>query len=132
MLLVSVSAHDTLPTLINLNFWRVSYIRPTQRNGKTASLASNIFICYGGRCLYQRSLCVEGCYFCVLGSPQIVGIVAKHKTKTLTTLLGTINPSHLKNAGELLNKIRNTNWENKLIANLDIQSIYPLKNISSN
>ena len=50
--------------------------------------------------------------------------IVKHITKILTPLLGTINPSHLKTSGNLLNKIKNINMKNKLQANFDIQFLY--------
>ena len=39
-------------------------------------------------------------------------------------LLGTISPSRLKSSGDLLNKIRNINMDNKHTASLNIQSLY--------
>ena len=35
-----------------------------------------------------------------------------------------ISPSHLKKAGDLLNSIKNINMKDKILANLDIQSLY--------
>ena len=39
-------------------------------------------------------------------------------------MLGTVNPSHLKNSADLLNRIRNTNMKNKQLTSLDIVSLY--------
>ena len=53
--------------------------------------------------------------------------IAKYLTKILTSLLGIISPSHFKKkkkTGNLLNKIRCINMENKLLASFDIQSLY--------
>ena len=55
-------------------------------------------------------------------SPIISGIgtaphnIVKSIAKISSPLLGTINFSHLKNSGNLLNKIRNMIIENKLVA----------------
>ena len=42
----------------------------------------------------------------------------------LSPLLGTISNSHIRNSGDLLNKINNLNMENKSLASLDIKSLY--------
>ena len=50
--------------------------------------------------------------------------IAKSIAKLLTPLLGTISPSHLKNSGDLIQKLHNLNVENKLLASLDVKSLY--------
>ena len=50
--------------------------------------------------------------------------IAKTLAKTLTPLLGTISSSHLKNSGDLINKIKDINVENKQLASLDVVSLY--------
>ena len=62
-----------------------------------------------------------------LGStPRIIRSLAKISTP----LLGTISNLHVKNSGNLLNKIDNINIKNKSLASQDIKSLYT--NISVN
>ena len=60
--------------------------------------------------------------------------IAHTIAKILTPLLSTINPSHVKNSGDLLNKIENINVQNKTMSSLDIPSLFtniPIKNAST-
>ena len=50
--------------------------------------------------------------------------IARKLAKTLSPLLGKISTSHLKNSGDLINRIRDLNMENKLMASLDVTSLY--------
>lgn len=45
-------------------------------------------------------------------------------SRILTSLLSTMSPSHIKNSGELLNKLKNIDIKNKYMASLDIKSLY--------
>ena len=54
--------------------------------------------------------------------------------KILTPLLGIISPSHIINSGDLLNKIKDMNIQNKTMNSLDITSLYidiPVKRAST-
>ena len=50
--------------------------------------------------------------------------IAKETTKILTPFLGTISPAHIKNSGELLEKLKNINMTNKSLTSLDVESLY--------
>ena len=50
--------------------------------------------------------------------------IARALAKILTPLLGTISPSHLKNSGDLINKLQNIDTRNKKLASLDVTSLY--------
>ena len=50
--------------------------------------------------------------------------IAKAIAKILTPFLGTISPSHLRNSGDLLNKIKHLNLHNMTLSSLDIKSLY--------
>ena len=50
--------------------------------------------------------------------------IARAIANMLTPLMGTISTSHIKNSGDLLNKIKNINIQNKTMNSLDIISLY--------
>ena len=50
--------------------------------------------------------------------------IAKAIAAILTPLLGSFSTAHIKNSGELLEKLKNIDTSNKSIASLDIQSLY--------
>ena len=50
--------------------------------------------------------------------------IARATANILTPLLGTINPSHIKNSGDLIHKLEKINMKNKEMASLDVKSLY--------
>ena len=50
--------------------------------------------------------------------------IARALTKIITPLLGTISPTHLKNSGDLINKLKDIDMTNKSMASLDVTSLY--------
>ena len=50
--------------------------------------------------------------------------IARAVAKILTPFLGKINNSHLKNSANLIDRIKNINMKNKMMASLDITSLY--------
>ena len=55
-------------------------------------------------------------FLCTFGKPKIA--------KLFTSLQGIISPSHPKNSGDQLDRIKNINMKDKLLASLNIQSLY--------
>ena len=50
--------------------------------------------------------------------------IARAIAKILTPLLGTLSPAHIKNSGDLLQKLKNINISEMSLASLDVQSLY--------
>ena len=50
--------------------------------------------------------------------------IAKCLAKPLTQLLGTLNDSHLKNSGDLLNRLKDVDFEQKKLASFDVKALF--------
>ena len=50
--------------------------------------------------------------------------IARAIAKILTPLLGTISPTHIKNSGDLIQKLQDIDMTDKLMASLDVTSLY--------
>ena len=62
--------------------------------------------------------------------PSLVSIgsaphrLAKCLAKPLTQLLGTVSDSHLKNSGQLLNRLNDVDFKNKLLTSFDVKALF--------
>ena len=50
--------------------------------------------------------------------------LAKHLAKPLSQSLGSISGTHLRNSGDLINRIKNIDFTDKIIASFDVKSLF--------